>query len=302
LNGYKAGSPTDSQVYWISLTRSQIRRLFFEKHQKRVTSRQIGQILGRLGYRYRSISKNLATGSYKKRDEQFKIIFNLVGIMDLKTPILSIDCKKKEVLGTLHRAGQVATLGTQEAYDHDYSYLEKGKVIPHGIYDLQSNQGFLTIGNSSETAAFIVDNLRWWWHEFGKSQYPDAQNLLVLCDSGGGNSYRHHIFKKELQFFAREIGLDIIVCHYPPYSSKWNPIEHRLFCHVHAAMSGQMFPNYETVQRLIQNTSTDTGLTVQVRIHLKEYRTGIKTPKSDIDPKRILYHKELPELSYRICA
>jgi hypothetical protein len=167
---------------------------------------------------------------------------------------------------------------------------------------LQSNQGFITIGNSSETAAFIIDNLRWWWHEFGKDQYRDAKNLLVLCDSGGGNSYRHHAFKKELQPFAQEIRLDIIVCHYPPYSSKWNPIEHRLFCHVHKAMSGQMFPNYETVQELIQNTSTDTGLSVPVRIHLKEYATGLKTPKSDVDPKRILYHKELPELSYRICA
>jgi hypothetical protein len=133
LNGYKAGSPTDAKVYGISLTRSQIRRLFHEKHQRMLTRRQIGQVLERLGYRFRSISKKVATGHYKRRDEQFKIIFNLVGIMDLKTPIISIDCKKKEVLGTLYRSGKVATLGTQEAYDPDYAHWGKGKVIPHGI-------------------------------------------------------------------------------------------------------------------------------------------------------------------------
>jgi hypothetical protein len=180
--------------------------------------------------------------------------------------------------------------------------LGKGKIIPHGIYDLQHNQGFITIGNSSETAGFIVDNLRWWWSQFGVFQYPDAKQLLILCDAGGGNSYRHHAFKKELQLFAREIGRDLLICHYPPYASKWNPIEHRLFCHVHNAMSGQMFQDYETVQTLIQNTSTDTGLTVQTRIHLQKYEIGLKTPASDVDSNRIQFEKAFSKLSYKICA
>ena len=189
-----------------------------------------------------------------------------------------------------------------EAFDHDYSHLGKGAVIPHGIYDLQRNCGFITIGNSSETASFIVDNLRWWWYEHGIHDYPDARNLLILCDAGGGNSYRHHVFKKELLIFAKEIGLDIIVSHYPPYSSKWNPIEHRLFCHVHQAMSGQMFSDYEFVKTLIEKTSTKTGLHVIVRINLKKYNIGCKTDKSELDNNRIQCHPTIPNLNYRIVA
>jgi hypothetical protein len=302
LATYKAGSPTDCAVYWISLTRSQIRRLFYEQHNIELSSRFIRQTVTRLGYRYRSIKKDLPTNTYPRRDEQFKIIFDLVALISLQNPLLSLDCKKKELLGTLYRDGKVLTVGQQKSYDHDFPNLAKGKVIPHGIYDLQTNQGFITIGNSSETADFIADNLRWWWENYGIHQYPDAKHLMLLCDAGGGNSYRHHAFKKALQRLAQEIGLDIIVCHYPPYASKWNPIEHRLFCHMHKAMSGQMFLNYETVQELIQNTRTDTGLTVKTRINLKEYETGIKTAKSEVDEKRIQYHKDLPELNYRIAA
>ena len=199
----------------------------------------------------------------------------------METPVLSIDCKKKERLGTIYQDGKSYCQAPQESYDHDYSHLGNGKVVPHGIYDLQQNKGFITVGNSSETAAFIVDNLRWWWLNYGIHSYPDAKNILILCDSGGGNSYRHHAFKKELQAFAKEIGLDIIVAHYPPYASKWNPIEHRLFCHVHQAMSGEMFSDYEYVKKLIEKTSTLQGLCVIVRINLKEYLIGIKTDKKN---------------------
>jgi hypothetical protein len=296
LKDYKAGSPTDSNVYWISLTRSQIRRLFAEKHQIQLSSRSIRQGLNRLGYRYRKIQKDLATGSCDQREAQFQLIFETVAEQSLQTPILSIDCKKKELLGNLYRDGKCYTIGQQKAFDHDFPSLGKGKVVPHGIYDLQSNQGFITIGNSCETAGFIIDNLRWWWLEFGRFQYPKAPQIVLLCDAGGGNSYRHHAFKKELQRFAHEIKKDLLVCHYPPYASKWNPIEHRLFCHVHKAMSGQMFQNYETVQQLIENTRTDTGLTVKARILLKEYPKGLKTLKSEIDSDRIQFHETLPKL------
>jgi hypothetical protein len=255
-----------------------------------------------LGYGYRKISKSLATGKHKNRDAQFKIIFNLVLVMSLQSPILSIDCKKKELLGTLYRDGKSYCQTAHEAYDHDYPHLGKGKIVPHGIFDMQKNIGFVSIGNSSETATFIVDNLRWWWDNYGMNDYPEARNLLILCDAGGGNSYRHHAFKKELQAFAKEIGIDIIVAHYPPYASKWNPIEHRLFCHVHQAMSGQMFNDYEFIKMLIEKTSTKQGLKVIARIHLEEYQTGIKTHKSEVDQNRIQRHPTIPELSYRVVA
>jgi Rhodopirellula transposase DDE domain len=302
IDQYKAGSPTDPNLYWIHLKPKEIAMLYFAQYGVLFSNGFIKKELIFLGYKYRKISKTLATGNYKNRDTQFQIIFNLVLIMSLKSPILSIDCKKKELLGTLYREGKSYCQTPHQAYDHDYSHLGKGKIIPHGIFDLQKNIGFVSIGNSSETATFIVDNLRWWWDNYGINDYPDARNILILCDAGGGNSYRHHAFKKELQTFTKEIGVDIIVAHYPPYASKWNPIEHRLFCHVHQAMSGQMFNDYQFVKTLIEKTSTKQGLKVIVRIHLKEYQIGIKTNKNEIDEKRIQRHPTIPELNYRIAA
>jgi hypothetical protein len=302
INQYKAGSPIHPDLYWIHLKPKEIAALYFAQYGILFSNSFIKRELLVLGYKYRKIRKNLATGVYENRDAQFQIIFNLVLIMSLKSPVLSIDCKKKELLGTLYREGKSYAQTPQEAYDHDYPHLGEGKVIPHGIYDLQKNKGFITIGNSSETAAFIIDNLRWWWSEYGINDYPDARNLLLLCDAGGGNSYRHHAFKKVLQALAKEIGIDIIVAHYPPYASKWNPIEHRLFCHVHQAMAGQMFTSYEFVKTLIEKTSTVQGLKVVVRIHLKEYQTGINTTKEEVDENRIQRHPTIPKLNYRIAA
>ena len=302
IDKHKAGSPTQPNLYWIHLKPKEIAALYFAQYGVQFSNGFIKRELLALGYKYRKIRKTLATGVYENRDAQFQIIFNFVLIMSLKSPILSMDCKKKELLGTLYRDGKSYSQGDKEAYDHDYTHLGAGKVIPHGIYDLQKNIGFITIGSSSETADFIVDNLRWWWSEFGREAYPEARNLLLLCDAGGGNSYRHHAFKKALQAFAKEIGVDIIVAHYPPYASKWNPIEHRLFCHVHQAMSGEMFTSYEFVKTLIEKTTTVQGLKVVVRIHLKEYKTGIKTLKEEVDEKRIQRHPTIPKLNYRIAA
>ena len=223
------------------------------------------------GFKYRKLSKTLATGHYEHRDEQFKIIFKLVAIMSLDTPIISIDCKKKERLGNLYREGKTYSTGSIAVYDHDYHHLAKGAVIPHGIYDMHRNEGYISIGASHETAEFIADNLLWWWDNFGIHNYPKATCILVLCDAGGGNSYRHHAFKKHIQILAQLTGLDFIICHYPPYASKWNPIEHRLFCHAHRAIQGAVFSDYNIVKDLFSNTKTDKGLKVIVRLNLKEY-------------------------------
>ncbi len=279
---------------------SRIAELFYEKHQIYVSNGFVKQMLRNLGYKYRKQSKQLATGSCANRKEQFEIIFSLVLVMSLQSPVLSIDCKKKERLGNLYRDGKCYCTEAIKVYDHDYEHLAEGKVIPHGIYDLQANKGYISIGSSSETAAFVVDNLLWWWLEYGIHQYPDTSNILLFCDAGGANSYRHHVFKKELMRFSEETGLSVIVSHYPPYCSKWNPIEHRLFCHVHKAMSGAVLSDYDTIKKLIEQTSTTTGLTVVVRLNIKKYETGIKVSKESIDQKRIQLHQQLPDLNYRI--
>lgn len=302
IEQYKGGSPTDTEVYWISLKPCTIATLFYEQTQQKVSNGLVKRVLKGLGFRYRKQRKTLATGNYPHRNEQFEIIFQLVTTMSLDTPIISIDCKKKEQLGNLYRSGKVYCTQAISVYDHDYRHLSKGKVVPHGIYDLNQNEGYISIGTNHETAEFIKDNLLWWWDNYGIHHYPKAQSILILCDAGGANSYRHHVFKKQMLLFAQEIGLDIIICHYPPYCSKWNPIEHRLFAHVHHAMQGVVFTDYQLVKELISNTRTKTGLKVAVRINDKQYQTGVKTPKEDIDFSRIDFNQNIPQLSYRIAA
>jgi len=300
IETHKAGSPTDDKVYWVVLKPCALARLFYEKHQIPVSNGVVKRLLKHLGYGYRKHSKQLTTGNYSRRNEQFEIICSLVLIMSLESPVLSTDCKKKERLGNLYPNGRCYCSQAVKVYDHDYEHLAAGKVIPHGIYDLQANKGYISIGNSSETADFIVDNLLWWWQEHGIHLYPDAKNILLLCDAGGANSYRHHIFKQKLMVFARETGLSLIVCHYPPYCSKWNPIEHRLFSQVHKVLEGAVFTDYATVQRIMEQTSTKTGLTVVVRLNLKNYEKGGKADKTQLDEKRISYHQNIPQLNYRI--
>ena len=296
----KAGSPTQAHVYWISVRPFQIAKLFYEEHGILVSHGVIKRLLKELGYGYRKQSKQLPTGSYANRDKQMRLICSLTVLLSLQSPVVSIDCKKKERLGNLYRGGKCHCTEAVKVYDHDYEHLSEGKVIPHGIYDVLANKGYLSVGASSETAEFVIDNLIWWWTEYGIHQYPEAKNILLLCDAGGANSYRHHAFKKQLMRFASQTGLSLIVCHYPPYSSKWNPIEHRLFCHVHKAMEGVVFSDYQIVQNAMKQTMTTTGLTVVVRLNLKLYEKGGKTDKKEVDKKRILYHSEIPELNYRI--
>ena len=245
----------------------------------------------------------MATGSSPYREEQFRIICFLVAtftIMD-NNPILSIDTKKKEELGQLTRGQRILCKGgVPGVYDHDYSHLAWGKIIPHGIFDCKLNKGYLSLNGSHETASFIVDNLLWWWNNYGIYQYSNATHILILCDSGGANGYRHHLFKKLLQKFAREIGIRIIIAHYPPYCSKYNPIERRLFSHVHRTIENTILTDVQQVKELMQKTHTSTGLTVVVRVVETVYKTGEKSCKEDVDQNRILRHPELPELSYTI--
>jgi len=305
IEQHKAGSPTDSSVYWIHWKPNEIAERFWQVHGLKVSHGLVKRHLRSMGFRYRKLSKRLATGHYESR--QFKIIFTLVAMVSLRTPILSMDCKKKERLGNLYRAGKCYTQQPIEVYDraanrHDYEHLAEGKVVPHGIYDLQRHQAYISIGNSHETAEFIGDNLLWWWDNFGIHHYPDADTILILCDAGGANNYRHYVFKKQMLLLAQNIGIDFIICHYPPYCSKWNPIEHQVFPHLHRAMQGIVLSGYRLVQELMQKAKTSTGLKLEVRLNDKHYQTGIKTKKEDVDVDRIQFHHQLPQLSYRIAA
>jgi hypothetical protein len=302
IEKHKGGSPTNANVYWIHLKPKQIAACLREQEGISVSHGLVKRTLLGMNFKYRKLSKNLPTGEYAERNKQFTIIFTLVAMMSANSPVLSIDCKKKERLGNLYREGKSYVQGVVEVFDHDYEHLGEGKVIPQGIYDMQRNEGYVSIGSSHETAEFICDNLLWWWDNYGIHHYPQAQSILILCDAGGANSYRHYAFKKYILLLAQQIGIDILICHYPPYASKWNPIEHRLFAHLHRATQGVVFSNYAIVKQLMEKTTTSTGLKVVVRMNDKSYQTGIKTSKDQIDFNRIGFHKIIPKLSYRVSA
>lgn len=275
-----------------------------EHYQEKVSNGQIKRILRANGYCPYKPLKRLATGPSPHRHEQFEIIAQLTDLFKkmCNNPVISIDTKKKEVLGQLTRNEVVLSKKGQipEVYDHDYSYLATGKVIPHGVYDIKNNRGYLSIGNSHETADFVVDNLRWWWDRHGIHIYPDASQILILCDAGGANGYRHHRFKMLLLELATEIGVEILVAHYPPYCSKFNPIERCLFCHVHRTIQNTLLTDLGQVSDLMKNTRTKTGLTVVVRVVEKNY--PLKQPSKSIlvDDSRVVRHPKLHKFSYII--
>jgi len=180
------------------------------------------------------------------------------------------------------KAQKVIGIGTckyrevQKVFDHDFPHLADGIVIPHGLYDVVRNTAYVNIGTSKDTSEFACDSIRQWWYNEGQHNYPDAGSILLLCDAGGSNSYRHYIFKADIQKLADEIGIEIRIAHYPSYASKWNPIEHRLFCHVTRALDGVIFKSHELVKDLIESTTTKTGLTVTANIIKRVYQTGRK--------------------------
>lgn len=184
--------------------------------------------------------------------------------------------------------------------DHDFPSFAKGKVVPHGIYDLGQNKGYLTLGTSHDTSAFVCDNLEYFWADELQWVYPRADWMLLLCDGGGSNNSRHHIFKQDLWNLAQRLQINIMVAHYPPYCSKWNPIEHRFFCHVHQAWSGTVFENIQIVKELALKTYTTTGLTIEVRINERQYEIQRKAEdefKNNIN-RYIRFSDKLPQWNY----
>lgn len=184
-------------------------------------------------------------------------------------------------------------------YDHDFNTFSNGIVIPHGIYDVKLNEGYITLGKSKDTSEFCCDCIKDWWEEYGKENYNKAKSILVLADGGGSNSSRHYIFKEDLQKMVNEIGIEIRMAHYPPYTSKYNPIEHRLFCHVTAACKGTVFTSIDVVKSLVDKTSTSKGLKVVSTIKDKVYATARKVSEKFKENMKIVFDDYLGKWNYR---
>lgn len=295
-----AGDPMRHNLVWTDLTPREIADSLNQQDRSvSVGPRIVRRILDTLGFARRQIAKVLPGGETLDRDPQFRHLAHLIqDFQQAGNPILSIDTKKKECLGTLYRDGKVYCQEALKAFDHDFASLAQGVIIPHGIYDLVRNHGWLHLGLSRDTTEFACDSLRLFWQRDGQHLYPHASAILLLCDGGGSNSYRKHLFKEDLQHLVNELRIPVRVAHYPAYCSKFNPIERRLFCHVTRACQGVLFDSLQTVVGLMQKTKTQTGLSVTVRVLEKLYETGRKVSNAFKQNMPIVFEPFLPKWNY----
>jgi hypothetical protein len=399
IDAYIAGDPMDASVRWIKLTRGEISEKMAVLGIK-VSRNIIRQLLKKHDFVKRKMQREIRGGIFENRNEQFQ---NIIGYkqeyLDSDNPIISIDTKKKELLGNLHRAGSVYCKDMQhiallqdnepaeindfkqhdsvlllskdglsiyglmsdktievfssalfiqqvstalakntiepnptpatvieelqslskekfakiaklfrlylrdeaiKVYDHDFLHLSTGKIVPHGIYDMKQNKAFINIGNSYETAEFVCDSIKQWWSNYGKFDYPNATEILIFSDAGGANSYRHHIYKIELQGLVNAIKMPIKISHYPPYASKWNPIEHLVFPHITKAMEGIVLKTEEQAAEVISTAKTKTGLVVITNVIKKVYQKGKVWTKETVEKIQIKRGESLGQLNYTI--
>ena len=301
LREHTAGDPMDEKVRWTNLTHNEIGQALRLDHDLVVSRTVVRKLLKKHGYRRRKAQKRLGfKKDIENRNEQFEnILERKAEYVAAGNPAISLDTKKKEHVGNLYRDGRLYTLEELVTYDHDFPSYAEGVIIPHCIYDWQLNTGYIQLGNSHDTSEFACDSLRHWWYNYGQAHYPKATSILVLCDGGGSNSSRHYIFKQDLQLLADEIGVEIRIAHFPPYCSKYNPIEHRFFPHVTRACQGVIFTSIALVKQLMEKTSTKTGLNAFVHILDKAYETGRKVADGFKHNMDILFDDYLPKWNYR---
>jgi hypothetical protein len=272
-----------------------------------VSPNTVCRLLKDMGFSLRVNSKKIESGlnnppDPEKRDQQFGYIGEMREFFAQKgLPIISVDTKKKELIGKFKNNGKAWQKETVAVYDHDFPTDAKGKAIPYGIYDTQKNIGTVFVGRSTDTPSFSVDCIEAWWKSDGKKHYPDSDKLLVLADSGGSNSYRSRVWKYQLQKqLCDKHGLSVHICHYPPGSSKWNPIEHRLFSEISKNWAGRPLDSFETVLKYLRTTKTSTGLSVKAHYIRKKYETGERISDTKMEEIRIEKHEVLSQWSYNL--
>jgi transposase len=245
----------------------------------------VRRLLHEAGYSLQGAAKQVEGRQHPDRDAQFGYLNDRVREHQaVEQPVISVDTKKKELVGRYKNSGrQWRPAGDPEPVNtHDFPDKELGKAIPYGVYDLAADAGWVSVGADHDTSAFAVETLRRWWHTVGAHRYPDTDRLLICADGGGSNGYRTRLWKAELAAFAAETGLAVTVCHFPPGTSKWNKIEHRLFSRISSNWRGETLTSHEVVVNLIAATTTRTGLTVRAELDHAEYPTGIKVSDKQI--------------------
>jgi hypothetical protein len=283
-------------------THKAIRKLTRRLRRKfKVRRTTVARLLRLKRYALRVNRKCLSRHHDPQRDQQFRYIarqrrkFQRAGL-----PVISVDTKKKELIGAFKNPGRTWRQKPLEVLATDFLNDAEGKAIPYGIYDLAHNAGYVVVGTSHETPAFAVAAIRSWWIEVGRRASPGCHALLIQADSGGANGLRCWLWKLGLQHLADESGLTITVTHYPTGASKWNPVEHRLFSPVSGNWAGQPLINFETVLKYIRTTRTETGLRCRARLDPTKYATGLKVTKAEKAQINLRRHRILPKYNYTI--
>jgi hypothetical protein len=251
-----------------------------------VSDRTVAMLLKQSGYSLQANRKMREGLSHPDRNAQFEYINRQVlGFQKQQQPVISVDTKKKELVGEFKNPGEEWQPKGQpeEVKVHDFPDKQKGKAIPYGVYDLACNEGWVSVGIDHDTAEFACASIQRWWNEMGSARFPRASKLLITADGGGSNSSRNRLWKKSLQLLADELGITLSVCHFPPGTSKWNKIEHRLFSFITKNWRGRPLTTYAAIVNLIANTTTKTGLTVQAALDPRRYETGIEVSDEELE-------------------
>ena len=296
-----AGDPMSPLKWTSKATRTIAEELSGNGHP--VSNVTVARCLAAMGYTLQANVKTREGPQHPDRDAQFRYLNRQVrSFRHTGDPVISVDTKKKELVGAFKNGGRrwMPQGNADEVSVYDFPSQAEGKAIPYGAYDIARNRAVVNVGVTHETAEFAVESIRRWWRMDGRRHYREAQRLLICADSGGGNGSRPRAWKVHLQELSDETGMAITVCHYPPGTSKWNKIEHRLFSFISLNWKGKPLINFETVVNLIGGTRTKTGLKVKAILDTNQYETGVELSKKDMDELLLRRHKTHPDWNYTL--
>jgi transposase len=294
------GDPMSPLRWTLKSTRQLARALQDMGHQ--IGERSVAYLLHAMGYSLQATAKTVEGAQHPDRNRQFEYI-NALAAQRLAEgqPVISCDCKKKELVnGTKANAGREwQPKGRPTRVDvHDFPDPEEPKAIPYGVYDVGGNEGWMSVGDDHDTGAFAVNAIRRWWQAMGRDRYPDATSLMVTADAGGSNGYRNRLWKRELAALAAETGLTITVCHYPPGTSKWNKVEHRMFSFITKNWRGKPLTSYQVIVELVAATTTETGLRILAEYDQGYYPTGVEVTDTELANLPLHGHDWHPDWNY----
>ena len=291
-----------SPLRWTCKSTRQLSQELARKGQA-ISNVTVADLLHRLDYSLQANAKTLEGASHPDRDAQFQYINSRVKeFLRRHQPVISVDTKKKELVGNFKNGGKEwQPKGEPEKVEiHDFASPEFPKVIPYGVYDIGKNMGWINVGTDHDTASFAVASIRRWWFGMGREIYPGATDLLICADCGGSNGYRVRLWKIELQTLGSETGLRVTICHFPPGTSKWNKVEHRLFSHISMNWRGRPLVSHEVIVKLIGETTTSTGLEVKAQLDKRRYPVKVKVTDEEMKMVKIKPHNFHGEWNYSI--